>query len=126
MTKDNKGFSGRVVGMVIGKVDSNGNLFTKEAMEEAIKNFTGCPLGYEFNPHIPSVGKVTMAEVVGNKVELEVEIDGSFNEVLAIVPSFSVKTMHIEDGVRVIDDADLIEFSLTSQPADEGITKQPL
>lgn len=116
----------KAVSMVTDKVDSNGNLFTREAIKAAVKDFAGCPLGYEFNPNIPPIGKVTKVVVIGNKVEIEAELDKSFNEKLAIVPSFTIKAMHIEDGVRVIEDAELIDFSLTSQPADDNITMQEI
>ena len=110
------------IGMVIGEVDSNGTLVTKEAAKEMVDKFKVCPLGYEFNPTIPPVGKIIKAEIVGNNVEIEAELEGIFNEKFAIVPSFIIKNMHIEDGYKVIDSAELISFSLTSQPADDDVT----
>lgn len=114
------------VAMVVDKVDRNGNLITKEAMELALKNFMGCPLGWEFNPNISPIGKVTKAALKGDKVEIEVEIPEKFQNKLglAIVPSFTIKSMSIDKktGGRIIKDLDLIDISLTIQPVDDGVT----
>ena len=114
----------KAISMVVDKVDKNGNLVTRKAMVGALKGFKGCGVGYEFNPYFPPVGKVTKAELIGNKVVIEAEIDTSFNEKLAIVPSFTIKASHMESDTRVIDDVELIGLSLTSQPADDGVTIQ--
>lgn len=116
----------KAVSMVVDKVDRNGNLFTRKAMEVALKDFTGCSLGYEFNPNIPPIGVVTKAVLKGDKMEIEAEVGKPFNERLVVVPSFTIKGMHEKDGIKIIDDAELISFSLTSQPADDGVTKIPI
>jgi len=114
----------KAISMVLNKVDRNGNLITEEAMEKALKNFSGCLIGYEFNPNVPPVGRVTKAVLEDGNVKIEAELDDQFDEMLAIVPSFTI--MHMEGDVRVVDDVKLISFGLTSQPADDGVTMQSI
>ena len=115
------------IAMIADQVDANGNVFTAEALREAVLNFKSCGIGYEFNPHIPHFGKVTKVELVDGKLVIEGEVDTApFVEQLAVVPVFNVKKMHSEGITRVIDEAEIIEMSLTSQPADKEATRYEL
>jgi len=115
----------RMSSMVVNQIDKNGNVFTEEALRNCLHSFTGARIGYNFNPNIPGMGKVEKISLKNGMVIIQgyLEIDEPFNESLAIVPSFISKKMHTEMGIRYIDDVELIEFSLTTQPADEDVDR---
>ena len=106
------------------EVDLNGNQLSSNALRQVAKQLKGKLIGFEFNPSIPpTFGKVNKGIFKQGKVFAEAEVDKPSQEVrMYIVPSFIVKKFHKEGAINVLDDVDLLEMSLTTQPADKHLT----
>ena len=106
------------------EVDLNGNQLSSNSLKQIAKQLKDKPIGFEFNPSIPpTYGKITKGMFKQGKVLAEAEVDKPNHEVrMYIVPSFIVKKSHKEGAINVLDDVELLEISLTTQPADKHLT----
>jgi len=112
-------------GVIINsEVDLNGNQLSSNALKQITKQLKNKPIGFEFNPSIPpTYGTVKSAVFKQGKVIAEAEVDKPIQEVrMYLVPSFIVNKSHKEGAINVLDEVDLLEISLTTQPADKHLT----
>jgi hypothetical protein len=105
------------------EIDSNGNIISKECLKSIAKQIKNIPIGFEFNPSIPPIyGFVKRGKFKNNQVLVEAEVEKPLHEVkMYIVPSFKVNKTHLENGINVLDEVELLEMSLTTQPSDRHL-----
>jgi len=107
-----------------GDIDFNGNMCTPKALKQLTRQLKDKPIGFEFNPHIPPVyGKIRNAIFANGEVIVKADIEKPSHEVrMFIVPSFIVNKSHKDGNINVLDDIELMEVCLTSQPSDRYLT----
>lgn len=101
--------------------DSNGDCFTKEALEQLAKQAKGLPVTFNF-VHENPLGKVESASVTDKGLVLEMKLKDIPCVGMYAVPGLIVVESHMEDGIEVIDKLKLTEISLTLTPADKHLS----
>ena len=116
--------------LVSGHVDSSGDQFSPEALQQISEQCVGMPIMVEFRHDRPAIGKITSARVVNGKVEIDANLRLSFEaELMALAkedipsetyvgPGFIVQETHFKEGVRVIEKLTLLETSIIRQHVD--------
>jgi len=96
-------------------VDRNGNSLSISQLRDLAETAIGRPIGVNFNPFIPPVGKVIGAEVQDNKLLIEAEIPDNEFGCYFISPSYS-----IDINTRAVTSLD---YALTREHSDEDATQ---
>jgi hypothetical protein len=119
--------------LVSGYVDSSGDQFSPEALQQISEQCVGMPIMVEFRHDQPAIGKITGARVVDDRVEIDANLRPSFEaELMALAkedipsetyfgPGFIVQETHQEGDVRVIDKLTLLETSMIRQHVDTRV-----
>ena len=108
------------------KIDSTGDSyrFSDELIKQLTHDLKGLPVTVNFQ-HDKVLGFVNGAEVTDKGLEVSVRMNNKYSiKNLYIVPAIEYITYDFDkkDGETIINDCNIVEFSLTERPVDTHLT----
>lgn len=115
--------------LVSGRIDAHGDILSKECLEKIATQAPGLSVLLNFDQTVPPLGKITKAQVKGDRVEAEVELFEFVEHSMKtnhfrvyIVPGMAILSSTQTEEGRLIEDVWLLEASLTTTPTDSHIS----
>lgn len=101
--------------------DTRHNRFTREALETLAQTAKAMRITMDFKQDT-SPGLIAGAQVEGDVLRAELLLNQHYDvSGMYAVPAIRIRKMHKENGVTVIDDAEMVQLGLTFHPTDKSL-----